>query len=67
MGDASDGTYRYAVSPPGEIFDTRHEASGFAAVHGRECTYHKLTRIDYGTVPLRIEPFLDRSRDTDAE
>lgn len=58
------GAYRYAVCPPGKMFETRHEAVGFAAVHGRERTYHKLSRIDYGRIPLRIEPFLDRTVDT---
>lgn len=47
--------WKFSVSPPHERFDTRHDAVGFKAVHGREYNYHRL-----GTgVPVepRIEVF----------
>lgn len=52
----SESEYKYTVRPTTEYFDTRHEAAGFAAVHGREYTYSPMNSID-GPIPLRVEAF----------
>jgi|GEM_PF-2492526 hypothetical protein len=63
---SGDGAYRYAVSPAGEIFETRHEAVGFAAVHGRKYTYSPMNSID-GPISLRIDAFRYDDTDTDRQ
>lgn len=49
--------YNFAVNPGIEHFDTRHEAVGFAAIHGRKYTYRRMNSIDTQPIPLRVEPF----------
>lgn len=51
------GDYRYGVYPTHKYFETRHEAVGFAAVHGRKYTYRRLSSIDTQPLPLQIEAF----------